>query len=49
MVSTKVGGIPEVLPSHMIHLCKPEVDGLFARHLLHHRFAFRALESDSKV
>ncbi|KGG52856.1 class A phosphatidylinositol glycan [Mitosporidium daphniae] len=30
VVSTKVGGIPEVLPSHMIHLCKPEVDDLLS-------------------
>lgn len=27
MVSTKVGGVPEVLPSHMINYAIPEEDG----------------------
>ncbi|KAK9766180.1 Phosphatidylinositol N-acetylglucosaminyltransferase GPI3 subunit, variant 2 [Basidiobolus ranarum] len=27
VVSTKVGGVPEVLPHHMIHFAKPEEDG----------------------
>lgn len=29
VVSTKVGGIPEVLPRHMIHYAKPTADDLF--------------------
>lgn len=27
VVSTKIGGVPEVLPSHMIHYASPEEDG----------------------
>lgn len=27
MISTKVGGVPEVLPSDMIHLAEPDVSG----------------------
>lgn len=27
VVSTKVGGVPEVLPAHMINFAKPEEDG----------------------
>jgi phosphatidylinositol glycan class A protein len=27
VVSTKVGGVPEVLPSHLIRLCAPHPDG----------------------
>lgn len=27
VVSTKVGGVPEVLPSHMINYAIPEEDG----------------------
>ena len=27
VVSTRVGGVPEVLPQHMIRLAKPNVDG----------------------
>lgn len=30
VVSTKVGGIPEVLPHHMIRLCRPQEDDLTA-------------------
>jgi phosphatidylinositol glycan class A protein len=29
VVSTKVGGVPEVLPRHMIIFSKPEEDGMF--------------------
>ncbi len=29
VVSTKVGGVPEVLPRHMILFAKPEEDGTF--------------------
>jgi len=27
VVSTNVGGVPEVLPSHLIHLSEPSADG----------------------
>lgn len=27
VVSTKIGGVPEVLPSHMINYASPEEDG----------------------
>lgn len=29
VVSTKVGGVPEVLPSHMINYAIPEEDGKY--------------------
>jgi hypothetical protein len=28
VVSTRVGGVPEVLPSQMIRMAKPDVDGV---------------------